>query len=118
MKKTTTLFAVALFLVAGTSSFGRDARLVRYPHYHNGRVVFTYLGDLWTASVNGQNVQRLTVNRARDVYGRFSPDGSGIAFSSARNRNLDVYRIPADGGTTNHLTSHPANDSLAGKPSN
>ena len=75
MKKTTTLFAAALLLVAGISAFAREARLVRYPHYHNGRIVFTYLGDIWTADENGQNVQRLTVNRARDVYARFSADG-------------------------------------------
>ena len=66
MKNTTTLFAAALLLVAAIPAFGREARLVRYPHYHNGRVVFTYLGDIWTADDNGQNVQRLTVNRAQE----------------------------------------------------
>src|SRR6185295_18229717 len=49
MKKTTTLFAAALFLFTAISAFGREARLVRYPHYHNGRIVFSYLGDIWTA---------------------------------------------------------------------
>src|SRR5260370_2535514 len=106
MKKTTTLFAVALLLVAGISSFGGDARLVRYPHSHNGRIVFSYLGDIWTADENGQNVQRLTVNRARDVYGRFSPDGKWIAFSSERNGNLDVYLIPSAGANPHHLPTH------------
>jgi tricorn protease len=86
MKKTTLLLAVATLLFASLSAFGREARLVRYPHYHNGRIVFTYLGDIWTADENGQNIQRLTVNRARDVYGRFSPDGKWIAFSSDRER--------------------------------
>ena len=98
MRKTTTLFAAALFLFTTMSAFGREARLVRYPHYHNGRIVFSYLGDIWTADENGQNVQRLTVNRARDVYGRFSPDGKWIAFSSERNGNLDVYLMPSSGG--------------------
>ena len=46
MKKTTTLFAAALFVFSAISAFGREARLVRYPHYHNGRIVFTYLGHL------------------------------------------------------------------------
>jgi len=94
------LFLSALVLIVAGSSFafGREARLVRYPHYHNGRIVFSYLGDIWTADENGQNVQRLTVNRARDVYARFSPDGKWIAFSSERNGNLDVYLIPAGGG--------------------
>jgi tricorn protease len=114
MKKTTTLFAAAMFLVAAVSAFGREARLVRYPHYHNGRIVFSYLGDIWTADENGQNVQRLTVNRARDVYGRFSPDGKWIAFSSDRNGNLDVFLIPAGGGQAKQLTTHSADDTVLG----
>lgn len=114
MKKTTTLFAVGLFLLTTISAFGREARLVRYPHYHNGRIVFSYLGDIWTADENGQNVQRLTVNRARDVYGRFSPDGKWIAFSSERNGNLDVYLIPSGGGNATQLTTHSADDTVLG----
>jgi tricorn protease len=112
MKKTTTLFAATLILFASISVFSREARLVRYPHYHNGRIVFTYLGDIWTADENGQNIQRLTVNRARDVYGRFSPDGKWIAFSSDRNGNLDVYLMPAGGGTAKQLTTHSADDTV------
>ncbi len=106
----------ALVLIIGVSSlaFAREARLVRYPHYHNGRVVFSYLGDLWTADENGQNVQRLTVNRARDVYGRFSPDGKWIAFSSERNGNLDVFIIPSAGGAAKQLTFHSADDTVLG----
>ena len=114
MKKTTILFATALFLFSAIAVFAREARLVRYPHYHNGRIVFTYLGDIWTADENGQNVQRLTVNRARDVYGRFSPDGKWIAFSSDRNGNLDVFLIPSGGGTAKQLTTHSADDTVLG----
>ena len=114
MKKTATLFAAALFLFTAISTFGREARLVRYPNYHNGRIVFTYLGDIWTADENGQNVQRLTVNRARDVYGRFSPDGKWIAFSSERNGNLDVFLIPSTGGNAKQLTTHSADDIVLG----
>jgi tricorn protease len=114
MKKTTTLFAAALFLFTAISAVGREARLVRYPHYHNGRIVFSYLGDIWTADENGQNVQRLTVNRARDVYGRFSPDGKWIAFSSERNGNLDVFLIPSGGGNPKQLTAHSADDTVLG----
>jgi tricorn protease len=114
MKSTLTLFATTLFLIASISAFGREARLVRYPHYHNGRVVFTYLGDIWAADENGQNVQRLTVNRARDVYPRFSPDGKWIAFSSDRNGNLDVFIMPAGGGTAKQLTTHSADDTVLG----
>jgi tricorn protease len=114
MKRIINLSAAALLLVAAISAFGREARLVRYPHYHNGRIVFSYLGDIWTADENGQNVQRLTVNRARDVYGRFSPDGKWIAFSSDRNGNLDVFLIPAGGGNAKQLTMHSADDTVLG----
>lgn len=114
MKKITSLLGTILVLLASVSAFGREARLVRYPHFHNGRIVFTYLGDLWTADENGQTVQRLTVNRARDVYGRFSPDGKWIAFSSDRNGNLDVFLIPSGGGTAKQITTHSADDTVLG----
>jgi tricorn protease len=77
-------------------------------------VVFSYLGDIWTADETGQNIQRLTVNRARDVYARFSPDGKWIAFSSERNGNLDVFIIPSGGGETKQLTFHSADDTVLG----
>jgi len=94
--------------------WAREAKLVRYPHYHQGRVVFTYLADLWTADENGQNVKRLTVHRARDVYPRFSPDGKWIAFSSERFGNLDVFVIPSQGGEAKQLTFHSADDTVQG----
>ncbi|MGH9315152.1 MAG: S41 family peptidase, partial [Vicinamibacterales bacterium] len=91
-----------------------EARLVRYPHYHGGRIVFTYLADIWTADENGQNVRRITVHRARDVYPRFSPDGKWIAFSSDRNGNLDVFIVPVNGGMPKALTAHSSDDTVLG----
>jgi tricorn protease len=106
------LFALALVLAHSSLAFGREARLVRYPHYHNGRIAFSYLGDIWSADETGQNIQRLTVNRARDVFARFSPDGKWIAFSSERNGNLDVFIIPSVGGEAKQLTFHSADDTV------
>jgi tricorn protease len=113
MKKTL-LSAIALLIFMSSFVFAREARLVRYPHYHNGQVVFSYLGDVWTADENGQNVQRLTVNRARDAYARFSPDGRWIAFSSDRNGNQDIFIIPAGGGAAKQLTAHSSDDLMLG----
>jgi tricorn protease len=110
----TVLVLTALTGLQSPLDSASEARLVRYPHYHNGRLAFTYLADIWTADENGQNVRRLTVNRARDVYPRFSPDGKWIGFSSDRNGNLDVFVIPAEGGTARALTSHSADDSVLG----
>ena len=110
MKHLVILFALLFPLAA----FSREARLVRYPHYHQGRIAFTYLGDIWTADESGQNLRRVTVHKARDVYPRFSPDGKWIAFSSDRNGNLDVFIIPATGGAARQLTFHSADDTIQG----
>jgi tricorn protease len=111
--------AVAPFSVfdspaAFTASAAREARLIRHPHYHQGKVVFSYLGDLWLANENGSGVERLTDHKARDVYPRFSPDGNWVAFSSNRDGNYDVYVMPATGGKPRQLTFHTANDTVAG----
>ena len=105
-------FAFLLLLAAPLLTFGREAKLVRYPHYYQGRVAFTYLGDVWTADENGQNVRRVTVHKARDAYPRFSPDGKWIAFSSDRNGNMDVFIVPAEGGATKQMTFHSADDTV------
>jgi tricorn protease len=110
------LYALAflLALCAPLPVMGREAKLVRYPHYHQGRIVFTYLADIWTANEDGQNIRRVTVHKARDVYPRFSPDGRWIAFSSDRNGNLDVFIIPSEGGAARQLTFHSADDAVLG----
>ncbi len=85
MTRTGTLtIALALALGLAGIATAREAKLVRYPHYHEGKVAFSYLGDIWTAREDGSGVVRLTANKARDVYPRFSPDGRTIAFSSDR----------------------------------
>ncbi|MBP6824483.1 MAG: PD40 domain-containing protein, partial [Acidobacteria bacterium] len=116
MKRLLTIAFLFAFVLPMAVS-GREARLVRYPHYHQGKIAFTYLGDIWTADENGQNIQnirRITVHKARDVYPRFSPDGKWIAFSSDRNGNNDVFVIPAEGGNAKQLTFHSADDTVQG----
>src|SRR4051812_4429718 len=109
-----TVLAAGLTLLAGALAFGREAKLVRYPHYHNGRIAFSYLGDIWTADDSGSNIQRITANPARDVYPRFSPDGKWIAFSSDRKGNLDVFVVPVAGGQPKQLTFHSGDDNVLG----
>src|SRR5207302_9236126 len=91
--------AAALAFAAAAIAGGAEARLVRYPHYHNGKVAFTYMGDIWTADESGKNVQRLTAHHARDTTPRFSPDGQWIAFSSDREGIFDVWIVIAAVGS-------------------
>jgi tricorn protease len=65
-----------------------QVKLLRHPTSSKGKVAFSYLGDIWIASENGADIQRLTVNKARDQFPRFSPDGQWIAFSSNREGQL------------------------------
>src|SRR5438093_5236442 len=81
-----------------------EVRLARHPDYHEGKIVFSYLGDLWLAQEDGSNPRRLTVHSARDAYPRFSPDGKWVAFSSDRYGNYDVFIMPAAGGAAKRLT--------------
>jgi tricorn protease len=105
------LMVVALLLPVVAQA---QVKLLRYPTYSKGKVAFTYLGDIWVANENGGDVQRLTVNKARDQYPRFSPDGQSIAFSSNREGNYDVYVVPVAGGEPRKLTFHTADDSVVG----
>ncbi len=92
----------------------REAKLLRHPSYHKGRVAFSYMGDIWSANENGSGIERLTVHRAREVYPRYSPDGQWIAFSSNRQGNYDVWVMPARGGAARQLTYHSGNDTAVG----
>ena len=60
--------SVFCLLLAFTTWCAAESKLLRHPSYHNGKVAFSYLGDIWVANEDGGNVQRLTVHRARDIY--------------------------------------------------
>lgn len=103
---------VVLLLAASASAV--EVKLARHPDYHNGKIVFSYLGDLWLVNEDGSSPQRLTVHKARDIHPRFSPDGKWIAFSSNRYGNYDVFVMPATGGKATQLTFHSAPDTVVG----
>ncbi len=105
--------AALVLALAPVSAFA-EARLLRQPTWHDNKVAFSYFGDIWVANGDGANPVRLTDNRARDVYPRFSPDGKWIAFSSDRDGNYDVFVIPATGGKPRQLTFHTAADLVDG----
>src|SRR5262252_2503647 len=104
------LLAATAFLLPALSH--AQVKLLRHPTYSKGKVAFSYLGDIWIANEDGTGVTRLTDNKARDVYPRFSPDGNWIAFTSNRDGNDDVFVIPAAGGKPKQLTFHSANDTV------
>ncbi|MDQ3666714.1 MAG: S41 family peptidase [Acidobacteriota bacterium] len=90
-----------------------QTKLLRFPDIHGDRVVFTYAGDLWTASTTGGSAIRLTAHPGVEVFAKFSPDGKWIAFTGQYDGDEQVYVIPAGGGVPRQLTFYPARGPLA-----
>jgi tricorn protease len=107
-------FALCLTLAGATLVSAQAVRIPRHPDAHDGKIVFSYLSDLWVVNEDGSNPRRLTVHTARDVWPRYSPDGKWIAFSSDRYGNMDVFVMPAEGGEPRQLTFHSAGDTVVG----
>ena len=100
-----TVIVVATLAVATAAA---ETRLLRFPDIHGDRVVFTYAGDLWTASTAGGQARRLTAHSGVELFAKFSPDGRWIAFTGQYDGDEQVYLIPADGGVPRQLTFYPA----------
>ena len=90
-----------------------QTKLLRFPDVFGDRVVFTYGGDLWTASVNGGSATRLTAHPGVETYAKFSPDGKWIAFTGQYDGDEQVYVIPSTGGEPKQLTFYPSRGPLA-----
>ncbi len=71
-------------------SAAAETRLLRFPDVHGDRIVFTYAGDLWTASTSGGAATRLTSHPGLELFARFSPDGSEIAFTGQHDGDEQV----------------------------
>jgi tricorn protease len=114
VKLSRVIVSLALVVCLARAVSAKEIRIPRHPDYHDGKIAFSYLGDIWVVNEDGSNPRRLTVNTARDVYPRWSPDGKWIAFSSNRYGNYDVFIVPAEGGEAKQLTFHSANDTVVG----
>ncbi|MBM3404276.1 MAG: protease, partial [Bacteroidetes bacterium] len=81
-----------------------EARLMRFPTFFGDQVVFTYAGDLYTVPRSGGVARKITSDEGYEMFARFSPDGSQIAFTGQYDGNTEVYLIPATGGIPKRLT--------------
>jgi len=89
-----------------------QTKLLRFPDIHGDKVVFSYAGDLWTASSAGGAATRLTAHPGLELFAKFSPDGKWIAFTGQYDGDEQVYVIPATGGVPKQLTYYPAKGPL------
>ncbi len=103
------LFLACLFsqptLSSGQETASSDlTRLLRFPDIHGDRVAFVYAGDIWISDTSGGQARRLTSHEGMEVFPKFSPDGSLIAFSAEYSGTRQVHVIPVEGGTPRQLT--------------
>jgi Tol biopolymer transport system component len=66
--------------------------------------------DIYVMRADGSHVRRLTDSPGLDEGPEFSPDGTKIAFSSARDGQQEIYVMDADGSNPRRLTDNPARD--------
>ncbi len=97
---------LATFLVALPAS--AQTKLLRFPDIHGDRIVFSYGGDLWTASSSGGVATHLTTHPGLELFGKFSPDGNSIAFTGQYDGDEQVYVVSANGGVPKQLTFYPS----------
>lgn len=96
--------AVFAWLLLFTSSTPAAPVIARFPDIHADAIVFVHAGDLYRVSRAGGAALRLTAHPGEELYPKFSPDGSEIAFSAEYNGTRQVYVMPAAGGEPRQLT--------------
>ncbi len=104
------LVFLCLCLAAATASAEVDARMLRYPDVSETHIAFVYAGDIWLVEKGGGTAHRLSSPPGEELFPRFSPDGSQLAFTANYDGNTDIYVIPSMGGAPVRLTHHPESD--------
>lgn len=102
------LSLILIFCFLFVSATLAQTKLLRFPDIHGEKVVFTYGGDIWTATTGGGTATRLTAHPGVEVFAKFSPDGNWIAFTGQYDGDEQVYVVPATGGVPKQLTFYPA----------
>ncbi|HKK81066.1 MAG TPA: hypothetical protein VJ909_02385 [Prolixibacteraceae bacterium] len=100
----TKIFIVAWLALLPTLLLADEARLMRFPAVSQNQIVFTYAGDLYTVDIEGGMARKITSHEGMEIFPRFSPDGSQIAFTGQYDGNTEVFVIPSEGGTPQRLT--------------
>lgn len=94
------------FVLVGDPQLSPDGRHVLFTRKHIGDRN-DYRTDLWIAPTDGSAARAFT-SGGKDSHGRWSPDGSRIAFIRAtKGKTAQLYTIPAHGGEAAALTSLP-----------
>ena len=104
MKKVFTMLSLFVLVASMQLMSQEEARLLRFPAVSGNQLVFSYAGDLYITGINGGVARKLTSDVGYEMFPKFSPDGSEIAFTGQYDGNTEVFKIPATGGIPQRLT--------------
>jgi tricorn protease len=104
MRKIISLLALIFVVLQAFPQQQEINRLFRFPDIHGDKVVFTYAGDLYLSTTNGETAKRLTSHNGFEMFAHFSPDGKTIAFTGQYDGNTEIFTIPTSGGVPKRLT--------------
>lgn len=89
-----------------------DARLLRYPDVGHDSIVFLFANDLWIVPRTGGMARPLATGPGPELFPRFSPDSSEVAFMGSYEGGRDLYILPVGGGPPRRVTHHPTTENL------
>jgi tricorn protease len=103
------LGALALALPRGSPAAAEPdeaaaTRLLRFPTLSRDAIAFAYAGDIWSVPRAGGVARAITTDPGIEMFPRYSPDGTMIAFTGQYDGNRDVYVVSAWGGEPRRLT--------------
>ena len=77
---------------------------LRFPHITNDTVVFVAVDDVWLAPLAGGRAWRFTADEAQAATPRLTPDGTQVAWVSAKDGSSEIYAASLADGTSTRLT--------------
>lgn len=83
----------------GPPRISPDGRRIVWPSMRHGTDF-----DVYSMSIDGSDVRRLTEHLSEDGYPSWSPDGEWIAFDSDRFGSIDLFVMRADGSELTRIT--------------
>lgn len=117
---------LGVFGAVTTASAQIDARMFRYPDVSATHIAFVYAGDIWVVAKSGGLATRLSSPAGEEMFPRFSPDGSRLAFSAAyagrradaahaARHEQDALAVGVPVGSTSCPTAATTSDSTCGR---
>lgn len=104
--------SLAAFAPGALAEVNPHGGMLRYPDISATHIVFVYGNDLWTVPREGGRATPLASPAGQEMFPKFSPDGSRIAFVGNYDGDQDIYIVDRDGGLAERVTHHPGTEIL------